>query len=152
MNKDSSQCGYSPKAYIATLNWKAVCGESRTHGLEGAVEGRPSTATLRFTGLEDLQDTNFHGGFYHRRCAVGFQNSIYPSSVKKTNVNLYLTYSISIFETKFSYLLGLVTQPKWDINNSVKEFIFTRCPCNTELLESLFLEIVCKLTYNLHRT
>ena len=55
MNKDSSQCGYSPKAYIATLNWKAVCGESRTHGLEGA-EGRPSTATLRFTGFKDLQD------------------------------------------------------------------------------------------------
>ena len=57
MNKDSSQCGYSPKAYIATLNWKvSVCGESRTHGLEGAVEGRPSTATLRFTGLKDFQD------------------------------------------------------------------------------------------------
>ena len=46
----------SPKAYTATLNWKAVCGESRTHGLERAVEGQPSTATLRFTGLEDLQD------------------------------------------------------------------------------------------------
>ena len=46
----------SPKAYTATLNWKAVCGESRTHGLERAVEGQPSTATLRFTGLEDFLD------------------------------------------------------------------------------------------------
>ena len=33
-----------------------MCGESRTHGLEGVVEGRPSTTTLRFTGLEDLQE------------------------------------------------------------------------------------------------
>ena len=47
----------SPKAYTATLNWKAVCGESRTHGLERAVEGQPSTATLRLT-----QDSNLTGG------------------------------------------------------------------------------------------
>ena len=25
-----------------------MCGESRTHGLEGVVEGRPSTTTLQF--------------------------------------------------------------------------------------------------------
>ena len=48
MKKDSSECGYSPKASIATLNWKAMCGESRTHSLEGVVEGRPSTTTLQF--------------------------------------------------------------------------------------------------------
>ena len=36
-----------PKAFIATQNWRAVCGESRTHGSERAVEGRPSTATLQ---------------------------------------------------------------------------------------------------------
>ena len=51
----------SPKAYTATLNWKAVCGESRTHGLERAVEGQPSTATLRFTGLKDSQDYSGSG-------------------------------------------------------------------------------------------
>ena len=28
-----------------------MCGESRTHGLEGVVEGRPSTTTLR---LKDM--------------------------------------------------------------------------------------------------
>ena len=28
-----------------------MCGESRTHSLEGVVEGRPSTTTLRFAGL-----------------------------------------------------------------------------------------------------
>ena len=55
MKKDSSECGYSPKASIATLNWKAMCGESRTHSLEGVVEGRPSTTTLQFrkAGLND---------------------------------------------------------------------------------------------------
>ena len=31
----------------AILNWRAVCGESRTHGSEGAVKGRPFTATLQ---------------------------------------------------------------------------------------------------------
>ena len=36
-----------PKVFITIFNWKvSVYGESRTHGLEGAVEGRPSTATL----------------------------------------------------------------------------------------------------------
>ena len=48
-----------------------MCGESRTHSLEGVVEGRPSTTTLRFTGLEDLQDTNFHGGFTEVFIVVG---------------------------------------------------------------------------------
>ena len=47
MDKESSQCGYSPKAFIATLHWKAMCGESRTHSLEGVVEGRPSATTLQ---------------------------------------------------------------------------------------------------------
>ena len=31
---------------LLSMFWKAVCGESRTHGLEGAEEGRPSSATL----------------------------------------------------------------------------------------------------------
>ena len=36
-----------PKVFITIFNWKvSVCGESRTHGLEGAVERRLSTATL----------------------------------------------------------------------------------------------------------
>ena len=49
MKKDSSECGYSPKASIATLDWRvSVCGESRTHSLEGVVEGQPSTTTLQF--------------------------------------------------------------------------------------------------------
>ena len=30
------------------MYWRAVCGESRTHGSERAVEGQPSMATLRF--------------------------------------------------------------------------------------------------------
>ena len=39
-----------------------MCGESRTHGLEReTVEGRPSTATLRFTGLKDSQDYSGSG-------------------------------------------------------------------------------------------
>ena len=32
---------------LLSMFWKAVCGESRTHGLEGAEEGRPSSATLQ---------------------------------------------------------------------------------------------------------
>ena len=28
-----------PKVFITIFNWKAMCGESRTHGLEGVVEG-----------------------------------------------------------------------------------------------------------------
>ena len=29
-----------------------MCGESRTHGLEGIVEGRPSTTTLQFSKVK----------------------------------------------------------------------------------------------------
>ena len=47
ISKIISKVVFIPKASLnATPKGKAVCGESRTYGLERAVEGRPSTATL----------------------------------------------------------------------------------------------------------
>ena len=47
ISKIISKVVFIPKVSLnATPKGKAVCGESRTHGLEGVVEGRPSTTTL----------------------------------------------------------------------------------------------------------
>ena len=52
ISKIISKVVFIPKVSLnATPKGKAVCGESRTHGLEGVVEGRPSTTTLLFVSL-----------------------------------------------------------------------------------------------------
>lgn len=44
---NTNKCGYSyPKAYTATPNGRAVCGESRTHGSVRGAEKRFSVPTL----------------------------------------------------------------------------------------------------------
>ena len=39
---------------VISKTWRAVCGESRTHGSVRAVEGRPSTATLHEASVTRL--------------------------------------------------------------------------------------------------
>ena len=49
MDKKQIRSGLYDLKRLSPLDWRvSVCGESRTHGSEGAVRGRPLMATLQF--------------------------------------------------------------------------------------------------------
>ena len=76
-----------------------MCGESRTHSLEGVVEGRPSTTTLRFTGLKDFQD---------KSGALSHLQSFAPAEwyvTHKINVSSQCTEDNSYDQVLFSTIL-----------------------------------------------